>query len=113
MNVQKEKLKSKFRPYLPYGVLEPYDSLSPQMYYGIQMYWLKFFGLWYYDVNPKSLLFWLQLLYTLLVLWLVCFLPGLGEVFYLLKRQESIGNIAEGYILQFLYKFKLHKIHCH
>ncbi|XP_032514777.1 odorant receptor 46a-like [Danaus plexippus] len=99
MNVQKEKLKSKFRPYLPYGVLEPYDSLSPQMYYGIQMYWLKFFGLWYYDVNPKSLLFWLQLLYTLLVLWLVCFLPGLGEVFYLLKRQESIGNIAEGLYL--------------
>nr|WPO56479.1 odorant receptor [Leucinodes orbonalis] len=35
----------------------------------------------------------------LIVLWLVCFLPGIGEVVYLLKRKDNIGDVAEGLYL--------------
>lgn len=99
MKIILEDMKSKFlflKPYLPYGVLESWDDLDPRLYHAVHIYWLKFYGMWYYDFNPSKLSFWLRLSYTVVVLWLVCFLPCFGEVVYLLRRSESVGDIAEG-----------------
>ncbi|XP_072938132.1 odorant receptor 10-like [Epargyreus clarus] len=52
--------------------------------------------MWYNNHPPNSIQFWAHILYTTTVLWLVCFLPCIGEVVYLLRRKESIGDIAEG-----------------
>nr|AST36273.1 putative odorant receptor OR44 [Hedya nubiferana] len=85
--------------FLPYGVLDSWEDLNPRLYHGVHIYWLKFYGLWY-NMHPKSsILFWIHLLYAIAVLWLVCFMPGIGEVVYLLKRRDNIGEIAEGLYL--------------
>ncbi|XP_031762984.2 odorant receptor 46a [Galleria mellonella] len=94
----KDKL-STLLPVLPYGVLESWDDLDPKLYHAIHIYWLKFYGMWYNNFSPLNILFWIQIIYTLIILWLVCFLPGIGEVVYLLKRKENIGDIAEGLYL--------------
>uniref|UniRef100_A0A0K8TU60 Odorant receptor n=1 Tax=Epiphyas postvittana TaxID=65032 RepID=A0A0K8TU60_EPIPO len=94
----KEKL-SFLTPLLPYGVLESWDDLNPRLYHAVHIYWLKFYGLWYGTVSTCSVQFWTHLVYGLLVLWLVCFLPGIGEVVYLLRRRDNIGDIAEGLYL--------------
>ncbi|XP_047506226.1 odorant receptor 46a-like [Pieris napi] len=87
------------KPYLPYGVLESWDDLNPRLYHAIHIYWLKFYGMWYNKYSPKCLYFWLQIIYTVIVLWLVCLLPAIGEIEYLLKRQDNVGEIAEGLYL--------------
>ncbi|CAH2087091.1 unnamed protein product [Euphydryas editha] len=87
------------KPFLPYGVLDSWDDLNPRLYHAIHIYWLKFYGMWYYKFMPCSLKFWCHQVYTLIVLWLVCFLPGIGEVVYLLRRQGHVGDIAEGLYL--------------
>ncbi|XP_049872165.1 odorant receptor 46a-like [Pectinophora gossypiella] len=94
----KKKL-SRLKPILPYGVTESWEDLDPRLYHAIHIYWLKFYGMWYNDFSPRSILFWIQLLFTLVSLWLVCFLPGIGEVVYLLRRRENIGDIAAGLYL--------------
>lgn len=91
----KEKL-SFLSAILPYGVIEPWDDLDPKLYHAVHIYWLKFYGMWYNHFSPKTIQFWLQTIYSLLVLWLVCFLPGIGEIVYLLRRRENIGDVAEG-----------------
>lgn len=101
MKILKKHIKdavSALTPILPFGVSESWDDLNPRLFHAVHIYWLKFYGMWYNGFSPKSVLFWLQLLYTVIVLWLVCFLPVIGEVVYLLKRTENIGDIAEGYI---------------
>lgn len=95
----KEKL-ALLKPFLPYGVLESWEDLDPRLYHAVHIYWLKFYGLWYNTVSKSSFQFWTQIVYGFLVLWLVCFLPGIGEVVYLLRRRDNIGEIAEGYLLQ-------------
>ncbi|XP_052742622.1 odorant receptor 46a-like [Bicyclus anynana] len=87
------------KPYLPYGVIEPWDDLNPRLYHAVHIYWLKFYGMWYFDFAPTSFSFWLHLLYSTVVLWLVCFLPCIGEVSYLVRRSENIADIAEGLYL--------------
>ncbi|XP_034833179.1 odorant receptor 46a-like [Maniola hyperantus] len=87
------------KPYIPYGVLDPWDDLNPRLYLAVHIYWLKFYGMWYYSINPTNGYFWLRLTYTMVVLWLVCFLPCIGEVVYLSRRGENIGDIAEGLYL--------------
>ncbi|XP_068622837.1 odorant receptor 46a-like [Battus philenor] len=52
--------------------------------------------MWYNNYPWKTYKFWLNILYTSSVFWLVCILPGLGEILYLLRRRESISHIAEG-----------------
>ncbi|RVE54306.1 hypothetical protein evm_001133 [Chilo suppressalis] len=102
MKILKRNIKEKLailKPILPYGVLESWDDLDPKLYHAVHIYWLKFYGLWYYDFAPGSFMFWIRFLYTMLVMWLVCFLPGIGEVVYLLKRRDDIGDIAEGLYL--------------
>lgn len=94
----KEKL-ALLKPFLPYGVLESWEDLDPRLYHAVHIYWLKFYGLWYNTVSKSSFQFWTQIVYGFLVLWLVCFLPGIGEVVYLLRRRDNIGEIAEGYLL--------------
>ncbi|XP_026741300.1 odorant receptor 46a-like [Trichoplusia ni] len=86
-------------PILPYGVIESWDDLNPRLYHAVHIYWLKFYGMWFNNFSPKCIQFWLQMMYTLLVLWLVCFFPGIGEVVYLLRRRENIGDVAEGLYL--------------
>lgn len=107
----KEKL-SVLAPVLPYGVTETWDDLNPRLYHSVHIYWLKFYGMWYNDFPPTNILFWLHMIYTVIVLWLVCFLPGIGEVVYLLKRRENIGDIAEGYrhIFSFTRYYLLHNV---
>ncbi|XP_039758528.1 odorant receptor 46a-like [Pararge aegeria] len=90
---------SLLKPYLPYGVLDPWDDLDPRLYHAVHIYWLKFYGMWYYNFKPTNPYFWLRFLYTMVVLWLVCFLPCIGEVVYLLRRGENISDIAEGLYL--------------
>lgn len=90
-------------PILPYGVSESWDDLNPRLFHGVHVYWLKFYGMWYNDYSPKSLLFWLQILYTVTVFWLVIIFPGIGEIDYLLKRTDNIGDLAEGYTDFFIY----------
>ncbi|XP_075979475.1 odorant receptor 2a-like [Anticarsia gemmatalis] len=87
------------KPILPYGVIESWDDLNPRLYHAVHIYWLKFYGMWYNNSSPTCLKYWLQMIYTLTVLWLVCFLPGIGEVVYLLRRRENIGDVAEGLYL--------------
>nr|UVB79117.1 odorant receptor 19 [Heortia vitessoides] len=87
------------RPILPYGVTESWDNLDPRLYHAVHVYWLKFYGMWFNNFPPNSILFWVQMIYTIAVLWLVCFFPGIGEVVYLLKRRENIGDVAEGLYL--------------
>ncbi|XP_026325985.1 odorant receptor 2a-like [Hyposmocoma kahamanoa] len=102
MKILKKHIKdavSALTPILPFGVSESWDDLNPRLFHAVHIYWLKFYGMWYNGFSPKSILFWLQLLYTVIVLWLVCFLPVIGEVVYLLKRTENIGDIAEGLYL--------------
>ncbi|XP_063383326.1 odorant receptor 46a-like [Cydia fagiglandana] len=94
----REKL-SFLTPFLPYGVLESWEDLNPRLYHAVHIYWLKFYGLWYNTHPRTSLLFWAHIVYTIVVLWLVCFLPGIGEVVYLLRRRDNIGDIAEGLYL--------------
>ncbi|KAJ2949692.1 hypothetical protein O0L34_g15623 [Tuta absoluta] len=97
-----ENLKQKLTaltPILPYGVTESWEDLNPRLYHAIHIYWLKFYGMWYNDFSPKSVVFWLQLVYSAISLWLVCFMPGIGEVVYLLKRRNNIGDVAEGLYL--------------
>ncbi|KAI8434240.1 hypothetical protein MSG28_012338 [Choristoneura fumiferana] len=94
----KEKL-APLKPFLPYGVLESWEDLDPRLYHAVHIYWLKFYGLWYNTVSKCSFRFWTQIVYGFLVLWLVCFLPGIGEVVYLLRRRDNIGEIAEGLYL--------------
>ncbi|XP_053611298.1 odorant receptor 46a isoform X2 [Plodia interpunctella] len=94
-----KKMLSPLQPAIPYGVLESWEDLNPRLYHAVHIYWLKFYGMWYNNFSPKNILFWVQLTYTIVVLWLVCFLPGIGEVVYLLKRSENIANIAEGLYL--------------
>lgn len=99
MKILIENVKKKLavlQPVLPYGVIESWDDLNPRLYHAVHIYWLKFYGMWYNNSSPKSIFFWLQIIYTAIVLWLVCFLPGIGEVVYLLKRRENIGDVAEG-----------------
>nr|CUQ99409.1 Olfactory receptor 27 [Manduca sexta] len=84
---------------LPYGVVESWDNLDPGLYHAVHIYWLRFYGMWYNNFSWKTIYFWAQMMYTLSVLWLVCFFPGIGEVVYLLKRRENIGNVAEGLYL--------------
>ncbi|XP_047995965.1 odorant receptor 46a-like [Leguminivora glycinivorella] len=86
-------------PFLPYGVLESWEDLNPRLYHAVHIYWLKFYGLWYNTHRPTSFYFWLHVVYATVVLWLVCFLPGIGELFYLHKRRDNIGDIAEGLYL--------------
>lgn len=81
---------------VPYGVTESWDDLDPRLYHAVHIYWLKFYGMWYNNFPRKSIQFWLQVTYTLLVLWLVCFFPGIGEIVYLLSRRQNIGDVAEG-----------------
>ncbi|GBP60217.1 hypothetical protein EVAR_81364_1 [Eumeta japonica] len=87
------------KPLLPYGCFVPWKDLNfnPKLYHAVHIYWLKFYGLWYNTHAENSIQFWLQLSYCIIVLWLVCFLPCAGEIVYLLKRRENIGDIAEGY----------------
>nr|QLI62091.1 odorant receptor 48 [Streltzoviella insularis] len=102
MKILTEHVKKKLSillPILPYGVLESWENLDPRLYHAVHIYWLKFYGMWYNNFSPKSTLFWLQLMYTMIVLSLVCFLPGIGEVVYLLRRRDNIGDIAEGLYL--------------
>ncbi|KAL0821071.1 hypothetical protein ABMA28_005703 [Loxostege sticticalis] len=102
MKILIENVKKKLavlQPVLPYGVIESWDDLNPRLYHAVHIYWLKFYGMWYNNSSPKSIFFWLQIIYTAIVLWLVCFLPGIGEVVYLLKRRENIGDVAEGLYL--------------
>nr|AQQ73520.1 olfactory receptor 44 [Heliconius melpomene rosina] len=87
------------KPYLPYGVIDPWDDLNPRLYHAIHIYWLKFYGMWYYNFIPTNIWSWFQFIYTMLVLFLVCLLPCFGEIVYLLRRQENIGDIAEGLYL--------------
>ncbi|XP_012548737.1 olfactory receptor 44 isoform X1 [Bombyx mori] len=94
-----QKVKEKLSPIFPYGVLESWDDLDPKLYHAVHIFWLKFYGLWYNNYPKKSIKFWLNMMYTLLVLWLVCFFPGIGEVVYLLKRRDNIGDVAEGLYL--------------
>lgn len=106
MKILKKIMKdavSALTPILPFGFSESWDDLNPRLFHAVHIYWLKFYGMWYNGFSPKSILFWLQLLYTVIVLWLVCFLPVIGEVVYLLKRTENIGDIAEGYTYFFVY----------
>nr|QMS80346.1 odorant receptor [Histia rhodope] len=86
-------------PFLPLSDSETWDKLDPKLYHGVHIYWLKIYGLWYYSFSPKTFKFWLQLAYTAIVLWLVCFLPGIGEIVYLLKRRDNIGDVAGGLYL--------------
>lgn len=83
-------------PVVPYGVFESWEDLNPRLYHAVHIYWLKFYGMWFNDSSPQSIKFWVQMFYTLIVLWLVCFFPGIGEVVYLLRRRENIGDVAEG-----------------
>ncbi|XP_046966711.1 odorant receptor 46a-like [Vanessa cardui] len=102
MKVVSKIMQDKFsalKPYLPYGVIESWDDLNPRLYHDVHIYWLKFYGMWYHNFRPCSLSFWCHLIYTIIVLWLVCFLPCIGEIVYLLRRQENIGDIAEGLYL--------------
>lgn len=84
-----------FIPILPYGVLETWEDLNPRLYQAIHIYWLKFYGLWYNNYSPRNILFWIHSLYAIVVLWLVCFLPEIGEVYYLLKRKDDIEKVVE------------------
>lgn len=84
------------KPLLPYGVIESWEDLNPRLYHAVHIYWLKFYGQWFNNFSPKNILFWVQLIYTLIVLWLVCFLPGWGEIVFLVRRRDNIGNVAEG-----------------
>ncbi|XP_041980585.1 odorant receptor 46a-like [Aricia agestis] len=93
-----EKL-SVLKRYVPYGTFDSWDDLDPKLYHAVHIFWLRFYGLWYYDFSPKKFSSWLRLIYTLVVLWLVCFLPGIGEVEYLLRQGGNVGNIAEGLYL--------------
>nr|AII01085.1 odorant receptor [Dendrolimus kikuchii] len=86
-------------PILPYGVTESWESLEPKLYHAVHIYWLKFYGMWYNNFSAKSIKFWLQMAYTLTVFCLVCVFPGFGEVVYLLRRRENIGDVAEGLYL--------------
>lgn len=91
-------------PVLPYGVIESWDDLNPKLYHAVHIYWLKFYGMWFNSHSPKCYKYWVQLLYTIIVLCLVCFLPGIGEIVYLLRRRDNIGDVAEGlarYLLTF------------
>ncbi|XP_059055539.1 odorant receptor 46a-like [Achroia grisella] len=102
MKILTENVKDKLSvllPILPYGVLESWDDLNPRLYHAIHIYWLKFYGLWYNNFSPLNILFWIQIIYTIIILWLVCFLPIVGEIVYLLKPKENIGDIAEGLYL--------------
>ncbi|XP_045501109.1 odorant receptor 2a-like [Colias croceus] len=87
------------KPYLPYGVLEPWDDLNPRLYHAVHIYWLKFYGMWYNKYSLNSVYFWLQIIYSAIVLYLVCLMPMIGEVVYLLRRQDNVGEIAEGLYL--------------
>nr|WEG72105.1 odorant-receptor-5 [Grapholita molesta] len=102
MKFSSEYMREKFSfltPFLPYGVLESWEDLNPRLYHAVHIYWLKFYGLWYNTEPKTSILFWVRIVYAVVVLWLVCFLPGVGEVFYLHKRRDNIGDIAEGLYL--------------
>ncbi|KAF9422446.1 hypothetical protein HW555_001844 [Spodoptera exigua] len=102
MIIPNENMKSKLAflsPVVPYGVFESWEDLNPRLYHAVHIYWLKFYGMWFNDFSPKSIKFWVQMMYTLIVLWLVCFFPGTGEVVYLLRRRENIGDVAEGLYL--------------
>ncbi|KAL4704473.1 hypothetical protein ACJJTC_019572, partial [Scirpophaga incertulas] len=83
------------KPILPYGAMESWDDLNPRLYHAVHIYCLKFYGLWYYEFAPEKILFWIRLLYTLTILWLVCFFPCFGEIVYLLKRKENVGDIID------------------
>ena len=99
MIILSENMKNKLAflsPVLPYGVIESWDDLNPRLYHAVHIYWLKFYGMWFNNFSPYSIKFWVQLMYTLTVLWLVCFFPGIGEVVYLLRQTENIGDVAEG-----------------
>jgi hypothetical protein len=99
MKILMENIKKKLKflqPLVPYGVFESWDNLDPKLYHAVHIYWLKFYGMWYINFSPTNIFSWIQVLYTFIVLWLVCFLPGIGEVVYLLKRGENIGDVAEG-----------------
>uniref|UniRef100_A0A2A4JRD2 Odorant receptor n=1 Tax=Heliothis virescens TaxID=7102 RepID=A0A2A4JRD2_HELVI len=102
MIILSENMKHKLAflsPYLPYGVIESWEDLNPRLYHAVHIYWLKFYGMWFNNYSPNSVKFWLHMIYTLTVLWLVCFFPGIGEVVYLLKQRENIGDIADGLYL--------------
>ncbi|KAJ8718452.1 hypothetical protein PYW08_002689 [Mythimna loreyi] len=102
MIILNENMKTKLAflsPVLPYGVIESWEDLNPRLYHAVHIYWLKFYGMWFNNYSPYTIKFWLLLIYTLTVLWLVCFFPGIGEVFYLLRQTENIGDVAEGLYL--------------
>nr|QZH55104.1 odorant receptor 8 [Achelura yunnanensis] len=99
MKIMNNNIKEKLPfllPFLPLSDSRTWDKLDPKLYHGVHIYWLKFYGLWFYDFLPNTFKFWLRLLYTAMVLWLVCFFPGIGEIIYLLKRRDNIGDVAEG-----------------
>ncbi|CAK1581096.1 unnamed protein product [Parnassius mnemosyne] len=85
--------------FLPYGVIESWDDLNPNLYVSVHIYWLKFYGMWFNNYSWKTIKFWIQILYTFIIFWLVCLLPGIGEIYYLLQRRENISHIAEGLYL--------------
>nr|WCC57530.1 odorant receptor 13 [Papilio memnon] len=90
------KLLSKF---LPYDFIKTRDELDPIHYVSVHIFWLKFYGMWYNNSSWKTLKFWLKIFYTFIVFWLVCIIPCIGEIFYLLRRGGNIGHIAEGLYL--------------
>nr|WCC57413.1 odorant receptor 13 [Papilio glaucus] len=90
------KILSKF---LPYDFIVSWNDLDPIHYVSVHIFWLKFYGMWYNNNSWKELKFWLKILYSFLVFWLVCIIPCMGEIYYLLRRGGNIGQIAEGLYL--------------
>nr|WCC57470.1 odorant receptor 13 [Papilio machaon] len=90
------KMLSKF---LRYDKIKTRDELDPIHYVGVHIFWLKFYGMWYNNSSWKELKFWLKIFYTVIVLWLVCIIPCVGEIYYLLRLGGNIGHIAEGLYL--------------
>nr|WCC57347.1 odorant receptor 13 [Papilio dardanus] len=84
---------------LPYDFMQARDELDPIHYVSVHIFWLKFYGMWYNNSSWKEIKFWLKIFYTFIVFWLVCIIPCIGEIYYLLRRGGNIGHIAEGLYL--------------
>ncbi|KAI5651395.1 7tm odorant receptor domain-containing protein [Phthorimaea operculella] len=111
-----ENLKQKLSvltPILPYGVTESWEDLNPRLYHAIHIYWLKFYGMWYNDFSPQSVVFWLQLIYTAISLCLYLFLSEMYTYFkiavFWMNREKILNLIEFLYCEEFKPKEKEHR----